>query len=299
MATTLLTSFKEFASNLNVTDRQEKVVSTCRENVVDAIKKEITLHSDQSSKLIGSYDRDTLIRYLSENDVDVMVILHYGKNKDWETPEGTVTVLNKFKSILSTAYPKTNMRIDRNCVTMKLSEFTLDVVPAFRYENGSYTIPDTYQKKWLSTNPVEFSKKISEVNKTMDSTFIPLIKMVKGWNRENGFIIRSFHLECMLYDHYKSYLQAYSYDSTLQVFFSKLPYYLRSSCYDPVTFDRLDEYLDNNAQVTDRDKAIEKAKKAAEISKKARDYSENYPDHPEYSINEWKKLLGEFFPLYG
>lgn len=299
MSKTVLSSFSEFASNLNVTDRQEKVVSTCRENVVNTIKKELTLHSEQNSKLIGSYDRNTLIRYLSENDVDVMVVLHYSENKGWETPEGTVTALNKFKSILTAAYPKTDMRIDRNCVTMKLSEFTLDVVPAFRYSDGTYRIPDTYRQQWLSTNPVEFSKKISELNKNMGSTFIPLIKMVKGWNRENGFIIRSFHLECMLFDHYKNYVEGYSYDSTLQVFFSKLPFYLGSSCYDPVTIDRLDEYLDNNSIVTDRDKAIEKAKKAAEISKRARDYSDNYPSNPEYSINEWKKLLGEFFPTYG
>lgn len=298
MATTIKQSFRDYASNLNITNKQESTVSTCRSNVVKTLKKELTLH-DEESKLIGSYDRDTNIRYLSENDVDVMVILHYGEHKDWESADGTSKALNKIKSILSNTYQDTPMRIDRNCVTLKLSKFSLDVVPAFRYKPGYYTIPDTYRGLWVKTDPKEFSGLITDVNQTMDGTFVPLIKMVKGWNREEGYPISSFHLECMLYHHYKTYSQSYTYESTLQVFFEKLPDYLSTSCYDPVTSDRLDTYLDNTTVPTKRERAISKAEKAAKKSKLARDYGEDYPDSPEYAISEWKKLLGEFYPSYG
>ena len=298
MATTIKQSFEDYASNLNVTDKQEESVSTCRGNVVKTLKSELSLHP-QESKLIGSYDRDTNIRYLAENDVDVMVILHYGKNKEWDNPAGTSASLNKFKEILSASYKDTEMRIDRNCVTMKLSKFSFDVVPAFRLDSGSYKIPDTHRRLWLPTNPVAFAEKITAVNKSMGGTFIPLIKMVKGWNRDNAFLIRSFHLECMLYEHYKTYTKGYTYNSTLNVFFSKLPLFLSGACYDPITGDRLDEYLDSDSQVTKRQIAVTRASIAAEISKKAEEYEKNYPDNPKYAIDEWKKLLGEFFPVYG
>lgn len=298
MSTTIKQSFEEYASNLNIKDRQSEIVSNCRANVTKKIGNELTLHPEES-KVIGSWDRNTLIRYLSEGDVDVMVILHYGDNKDWYTSDGTIYALDKFKSILDDAYPDTPKRRDVNCITMQLSEFRLDVVPAFKWGDGGkeyYKIPDSIQKLWLPTDPFTFAEKITEVNTRMEDTFVPLIKMIKGWSREVGHPIRGFHLECMMYNHYKSYDKAYSYDSTINVFLDKLPGYLSSACYDPITSDRVDTYLDNDAETTDREIAINKAKKASEKADEAYNDREKYPIT---SIKEWKDLLGEFFPAYG
>jgi len=296
MATTVTSSFKEFSSNLNISDRQESLVSTCRNNVVSKIGNSLQLHSSQPSKLIGSYDRDTITRCLIEGDVDVMVVLHYGKNKDWDNEEGVSKALNKFKEILKESYPKTECNIDRNCITMKLSEFRLDVVPAFRFNDGTYTIPDTYRKKWLSTDPVSFSSEVTRINKNMDGTFIPLIKMVKGWNRTFNKKLRGFHIECMMIHHYKNYKESYSYQSTLRVFFSKLPSYLGRAMYDPITGDRADLYLDNESLGYNREHFIKRATKASESAEEAFQDSDKYPS---IAIGEWKALFGEFFPTYG
>jgi len=296
MATTVKESFRQYAQNLNITDKQETKVSNCKNNVTDVISKKLSLHSD-GGRVIGSWDRDTMIRYLSEGDVDLMVVLHHGDNKDWDNNSGPDKALDKFKSILDDKYSDTTIRKDRNCVSMQLSEFTLDVVPAFKYDTGNYRIPDTYRGVWVSTNPIEFAKKITAVNKTMDGCFVPLIKMVKGWNRERGWPIRSFHLETMIYEHYKNYEKAYTYDSTLKVFFNDLPGYLRSPCYDPVTSDRLDGYLDNGTNPTKRTEAIEKAERAASKTSEAMEYTEAGKEQK--AIEIWESLLGEFFPAYG
>jgi Second Messenger Oligonucleotide or Dinucleotide Synthetase domain len=295
MATTVKESFKQYASNLNITDRQESVVATCRSNVVDAIGKQLTLHTEKS-RVIGSWDRDTLIRYLSESDIDVMVILHHGKNKDWDNSSGATNALTTFKDILTNAYPDTPSRRDEHCVSMQLSQFRLDVVPAFKYDEGYYAIPDTQRGQWIYTDPIAFASKITAVNKTMDGTFVPLIKMVKGWNKEAGKPIRSFHLETMLYEHYRTYEKSYTYNSTIKVFLEALPDYLASSCFDPITGDRLDGYLDNSTSPTKREVAISKAKNAAQKAKEAYEDEEKYPS---VAIGEWKNLLGEFFPAYG
>ncbi|HEV2402653.1 MAG TPA: hypothetical protein VGS08_00440 [Candidatus Saccharimonadales bacterium] len=242
MATTVKQSFKEYLTNLELTDRQQTTVSNCRQNVTKALEKELVLH-DERSKVIGSWDRHTLTRYLSEADVDVMVILHYGKNKAWDSSEGAQLVLDRFRQILQAKYPKTTMRSDTNCVTMALTEFRLDVVPAFKHENGYYRIPDTSRDKWVPTNPFTFADYMTNINTNMDNCFKPLIKMVKGWNREERWPIKSFHLECMMYHRYHEYTQAYTYSSMLALFFKDLPNYLRHWCYDPVMQDRLDDYL--------------------------------------------------------
>lgn len=295
MATTITQSFKDYSSSLEISDRQESLVEKARKNVVSAIKDEVSLYTDEESQIIGSWDRNTLTRYLSEGDVDVMIVMHYKKNENWDTPAGTEACLNKFKDILDKTYPDTPKRRDENCITMQFSEFRLDVVPAFKYNAGYYSIPDTSRKAWIQTNPIAFAKLITDVNKKMDGRFIPLIKMVKGWNREVGWSIRSFHLECMMYHRYKSYTDSYSYPSMLRWFFDKLPTYLAQKCYEPVRGERVDSYMVGD----DLTIAINKAKRAADKSKKAMDYEESYPNKPQYAIDVWNELLGEFFPAYG
>jgi hypothetical protein len=297
MATTVKQAFQQFSTNLEITDRQTTLVANRRRNVVSALKENLTLHPDES-KVIGSWDRRTLTRYLSEADVDVTIILNYGKHEDWNNPAGTIKALDRFKAILDEAYPNTTKRRDRNCITMQFSEFRLDVVPAFKYKGGFYTIPDSVRQLWVSTDPFTFAERITTVNTNMGGTFVPLIKMVKAWNRNVGWPIRSFHLECLLYKHYATYTQTYTYPSTLTVFFGALAGYLGGSCFEPVKGDRVDTYLDNGATRSKRQIAVDKAKAAAVLAKEANEDEEKYS--ASVPIGEWRSLFGEeFFPAYG
>jgi Second Messenger Oligonucleotide or Dinucleotide Synthetase domain len=297
MATTVKQAFQQFSTNLEITDRQTTLVASRRQNVVSFLKKGLTLHKTES-KLIGSWDRRTLTRYLSEADVDVMVILNYSAHKDWDNAAGTIKALDRFRAILDEAYPNTSKRRDRNCITMQFSEFRLDVVPAFEYTDGSYSIPDSVRQLWVPTDPFTFAERITAVNTNMDGIFVPLIKMVKAWNRNVGWPIRSFHLECLLYNHYSNYTQSYTYPSTLAIFFGALSGYLSSACFEPVEGDRVDTYLDNGAARSKRQIAIDKARAAAALAKEAHEDEEKYS--ASVAIGEWKSLFGEeFFPTYG
>lgn len=295
MAKTVKQSFSDYASNLNITAPQTSLVASRRKAVVEALNSSLYLHDETPSRLIGSYDRSTLTRYLSEGDVDVMVVLHYGENKSWETSDGTVKALDAFRRILDDAFPDVEKRRDRNCITMKFQEFRLDVVPAFKYTGGYYNIPDSVRRTWVKTDPFKFQEKVTEVNRTMGGSFVPLIKMIKGWNREVGWPIRSFHLECMMLNRYMGYTQGYTYDSMVKVFFENLPALLQGATYDPIMNDRVDTYLDESSTRT-RAKAIAAARRAADLSKEAFADTEKYEI---LAIGEWKQLMGTFFPSYG
>lgn len=295
MATTVLQSFNEFKSNLEISDKQVNLVSTRRTNLVSSLKQKLSLHPSESL-LIGSYDRNTMIRPLAESDVDVLVILHYGDNKEWNNPDGTVKALDRFKDILDNAYPLTTKRRDRNCISIKYSEFTMDVVPGFKYDEGYYTIPDTIRRDWIKTDPIGFASSQSNINSTMEKMYIPLIKMVKAWNRKNGHLLRCFHLECIMHSRYRSYTQGYSYSSMIKVFFEELSDYITHASFDPITGDRVDSYLDNGATTTNRQIAVSLAKKGAEIAAQA--YNQEN-DNPPEAIKAWKQLFGDYFPSYG
>lgn len=295
MATTILSAFREFASNLNISDRQTTKVANCKNNVVAKIREKLRLHPE-SARVIGSWDRDTLTRYLREADVDVMIVLHHGENRQWDSGAGTGAALQQFKTILDAAYPNTPCRVDQHCVTMRLTDFRLDVVPAFRRDDGLYQIPDTHARRWMLTSPVAFAGLITGVNKQMNGTFVPLIKMVKGWNRHEGWPIKSFHLECLMHLHYRSYFQDYTYNSTLSVFLSALPEYLAQACHDPVTGERVDEYLDAGGAFPLRHRATFIAQRAAQA---AADANALEGSQVRNAIVAWKSLLGDFFPAFG
>lgn len=296
MATTVPESFRQFATNTNITDRQEGIVANCKANIVAALQAQLEVHPSEEARVIGSWDRDTLIRTLAEGDVDVMIVLHYGKNEGWYSAAGTAVVLERFRVILQSAYPTTVCKVDRNCVTMKLQEFRLDVVPAFAWNTGNYKIPDADRREWVETNPITFAAEITRINKRMNGTFVPLIKMIKAWNREIGRPLRGFHLECVLQQHYSGYNQGYTYESMLPVFFRGLPGYLGSACYDPVTRDRVDGYLDADVWVNNRARAIKAAERASAEAAAAHELGAR---QPVTAIKAWKELFGEFFPAYG
>jgi Second Messenger Oligonucleotide or Dinucleotide Synthetase domain len=293
VATTIIQAFGEYASNLELRDRQQSLVAQRRANVVSVLRRRLSLHTEES-KVIGSWDRHTVTRFLSEGDVDVMVILDHYSHQHWDTSGGTISALDRFKAILDDAYTTTPKRRDRNCITMHFNEFRLDVVPAFK-NVGYYRIPDSVRRQWVRTDPFTFAQRLTRVNTIMDGAFVPLIKMVKGWNREVGWPIRSFHLECLLYDHFSRYAKAFTYPFMLKMFFETLPINLAVACYDPVEGDRVDTYLDEGGRRT-RSGAISKARAAAKAAAEAYEDQDKYPS---VAIREWKALLGYFFPDYG
>src|SRR5205814_10312451 len=97
-------------------------------------------------------------------------------------------------------------RRDGQEVTITFSDCKVDVVPAFPRRVGlrflkkyrGFVIANTIQKTWIATDPRQHITKWQEANKKHDGKLIPLIKMMKGWNKENGGLLTSFYLECHL-----------------------------------------------------------------------------------------------------
>lgn len=307
MATTIEAAFAELRARLEITDRQASLVAERRANVTNVLQEKLTLDPAASPTVIGSWDRNTLIAPLSKADVDLLVVLNKREHKRWLNAEGTLQALDRIKAILDEAYPATAKRRDRNCITMQFSEFRLDIVPAFRstslleYPQYHYEIPDSIRQRWVDTNPHKLAKRITEVNQKMQGTFVPLIKMVKGWNRAVHGPLRGIHIEALLYHRYEwsldrlgAWYYDYAYAPMLRGIFAGFSEALKQPCYEPVAWDKLDDYLDNEAQKTNRKIAIEKAKEAAEIARNAcreRD--------PGTAMGWWRKLFGDAFPAYG
>lgn len=151
--------------------------------------------------LSGSYARQTAIRPRITNgqvrrpDVDIIVVTNHTQ---FDRPADVIALIRR--TLRKLGYEE--LESNRRSVSVVMSNVEMDVVPIVEDDSWGGTgwlIPDKQQDTWLATNPLGHNVWASEVNKKADGRFVPLVKLVKWWKRENlphlrrpkGFIIET------------------------------------------------------------------------------------------------------------
>lgn len=293
MVKTIAQGFQELRTKLEITDLQASTVSARQQGVRDAVKKAFTLVENNSDFLTGSYMRNTMIAPLKEADVDIFVVLddiYFRKNEQ-------TYILELLREVLKETYPTTpKISRDGQAVTISFSDFKVDVVPAFRktsflgYSNG-YRIPDTISKRWISTDPQKHITLWSRRNKAQQGNLVPLIKMMKGWNKENGNLLHSFHLECLI-------LKVME-DGSIRDFPSAVRYIFEKArksfqdVHDPVMDSSVSGYLNTRLKI---DAISEQLEMAYSRAKHAEEWVKE--KNIEDAFYCWGKIFGSYFPVY-
>ena len=157
--------------------------------------------------LTGSYARHTKTKPLK--DVDIFFCL--GKDDSHWRQRPPSDVLKAFEACLANKYGSTNVAPGRRCVTVTFDKrnptadeegkvLSNDAVPA--YDTGDcYEIPDRDVGRWIKTDPDIHRELATTKNKTIGGAWVPLVKMLKRWNRSaEGPIKPSFLIEVMALD---------------------------------------------------------------------------------------------------
>lgn len=185
-------AFDLFASRLEITDLQQSTVSVRQQAVRAAVERRLHV---LESFLTGSYRRHTMIGPLTAADVDLFCILDAG----YHHPAGQAALLDMVRRALRETYSKTP-RISPNgqAVTIRFTDFVVEVVPAFYRQGGGFLIPSSNERRWIETDPKVHEAFIANANAIHDGKLVPLIKMIKAWNRNSGSRLSSFYLELMV-----------------------------------------------------------------------------------------------------
>ncbi len=287
MAKTILESFGKLKTNLEITELQQSTVSTRQQNVRKAVENELNV---LDSFLTGSYSRHTMIAPLKEADIDVFVVLDQKYYED----DGQASLLDKLRKVLLKTYPET-LKISRNgqAVTITFSDFIVDVVPAFDRKGGGYLIPNSITKEWISTNPKIHVEVMTNENSRHNGDLVPIVKMIKGWNRNINHAFVSFYLELLALKIFKD-VPILDYPSGMRYFFDKGREGIKYKVKDPVEYGGQINRFDNVFTV---DEAVSRFETAYNRAKKAEEYEQ--VGCTEYAINEWRKIFGDYFPAYG
>ncbi|MBX6361896.1 MAG: nucleotidyltransferase [Acidobacterium ailaaui] len=294
MATTIPSAFQKLKENLEITGLQKSTVSTRQNNVREVLESELDI---LDSFLTGSYSRSTMIAPLKEADVDIFVVLDskYFYNYDNGQNGGQTGLLDLVKRTLRKTYTRTP-DISRNgqAVTIRFEDFIVDVVPGFYRKGGGYLIPNSITPSWISTDPKKHVEIFSQANSVHNGNLIPLIKMIKAWNKNSGKYFRSFHLEVMILQILNG-VTISDLASGVRFFFDKARFYVTKQNPDPAGYGGdVGSYINTQEKIQE---AASKFQLAYERALKAEDYA--LRGDIKDAINMWIKIFGDYFPVYG
>lgn len=230
-----------------------------------------------------------MIAPLSDVDVDVFVVM----DAKYYEVNGQASLLDKVKRAIAKTYSDTKISRAGQAVTVKFADFFVDIVPGFDRTGGGYLIPDTSVPRWIETDPKKHVELWAVLNKKQNGLFVPLVKMVKQWNRKHSWLFRSFHLEALAYDLLLN-VTIDDYPSGCRYVFDKARDKL-SWLSDPAGYPwNVGAYLNTQAK---RDEAKLKLQAAYDKAIEAESLEKSGKTSQAY--DKWRIIFGDYFPSYG
>jgi hypothetical protein len=201
MASTVPQAFDELEAKLRPTGNQKVTIADRRRVTAGYLSESFGSRSGMqllSTKVIGSAERDTIIRPI--DDVDVLAVFEDAAFYSYQNDS------RKFLYRVRDALSKYQVKVvgARGQAVRLFYDAApyVDIVPAVKRDSGGYFIPSGEtdfwgRHQWLTTDPDEHARWMSEQNAALGNNLKPLIRLLKRWNRAHSSHLRSFHLEVM------------------------------------------------------------------------------------------------------
>ena len=289
-------AFGKFSKHLELSDTEQKDAEKRHSEVRECIRAGFNIETDFLS---GSYRRHTKTKPLK--DVDVMFVL--GKEEKWRRNKAPIETLQAFEAQLKKTYTdKDQVEIGRRSVTTVFEKdyypddhegkvLSIDAVPAFEIDGGIYEIPDKITKTWIKTNPEKHKEQATAKNKEMDGRWVPLVKMVKGWNRANGQPIKpSFLVEVMAEELVEPPFSTYP--DEVRNFFAAAEANIGRTWPDPANLGPPVSDQMTPERVAAARKALEEAQRKVALAARAETTGRQGE-----ALRLWCEVLGDYFPL--
>lgn len=289
-------AFDKFRQRLELSDTEKNDAIRRQQDVRDCIRESFDLSRDFLS---GSYSRHTKTKPLK--DVDVIFVL--GQKESWRRDKPPIDTLQAFETCLKKKYAEQGqVEMGRRSVTVEFEKnyypeehegkiLSIDSVPAFESGKNVYEIPDKITGTWIKTNPEIHQAKSTGKNKELNGCWVPLVKMVKGWNRASSKPIKpSFLVEVMALELVEAPFS--NYPDEIRNLFAAMEANMSQTWSDPSGLGPpVSDQMTPNMIASARN-ALREAQRMATLARRA-EVSGRQGD----SLHIWREILGEYFPL--
>ena len=195
---------QSLSSELIITDNERILINRYTETIKTRLSEYFNKGQIYEQFSFGSFTRKTLMprKADSASDVDYMVVFNptkpsssfYGGSPSYYEPS---TYLSWLKSFAEHRYSTSEVYRSHPTIVLQLSNFKIELVPARKDAYDTYSIPaqSSSYNSWLTTNPNSFNQTVRSKNTVEKSQIRPLIRLMKYWNAQNGYVYSSYELE--------------------------------------------------------------------------------------------------------
>ncbi len=237
---------------------------------------------------VGSYGKDTAAA--ADTDLDMLFILpnEVFWRVDALSGNKQSQLLQEVKNGLFGTFSRTPLRADGPIIAAPFSTYHVEVVPAFRCQNGTFLTAHTANGgSWRSSNPAEEFRRLQTSDLPTQGKATHLTKMLKAWKYECNVDIKSISLEVLavaFVDQWQFRHQTlYYYDWMIRDFFAFMLRYVNGSTRVPGTAEQI--HLGESWQ--------SKCQTAYERALRACSYEQL--DYQFAAQAEWQKIFGRHF----
>lgn len=286
-------AFDTFRKRLELSETERQDTIKRHSQVRDSIKAGFDV---DRPFLTGSYARHTKTKPLK----DVDGFFELGKKERWRRDKPPADILAAFHAQLVKDFGEGCVETGRRCVTVSFDKknptvddsgkvLSIDCVPAFSHVDG-YEIPDRDRGDWILSNPEIHADEATAKNKACNGGWVPLVKMLKSWNRHAGKPVKPmFLIEVMAQTLVDPPFLAYP--SEVRRFFAAAADGVLRDWPDPASL---------GPPVSDQ--MTPSMREAASASLRAAEqqaaYATRLADQGRYgeAIGVWRSLMGNYFP---
>ncbi|MEH7868756.1 hypothetical protein V7795_16470 [Rhizobium laguerreae] len=286
--------FREFHESLQLSDNQRDDGNGKQLGVRSALHRAYYDESTDNPKgfVVGSWGKGTAVA--PPNDVDIFFELPVDVYHRFESYIGNKqsALLQEVRGHLLATYSQTSMRGDGQVVIVGFNTITVEVVPAFRYDDhGRFLMPDTNDGgRWKTVDPLAEIAYIDLADRQSSGNVRPLAQMLKIWKRERNVPLKSYQIELLVADFLPTYTYRqhdyFYYDWFMRDFFTWLCSKAWADFVLPGTFETIN--LGNEW--------LSKAETARACAEQACGY-----EHDDLTIlagEEWQKIFGGRIPIH-
>ncbi len=282
-------AFAKLKSKLEITQTEQALAARRQNEIRDHMTTRISL---KTSFLTGSYARHTKTKKLK--DVDIFLVVGDDGPDAGLRDQTPWSVLSCLQGHLADKYTSPPPTIGRRSCTVEFASTdevpSFDTVLAFERAEGGYWIPDRTCGEWIASDPSIHKAKATAKNAECGGKWIPLVKMIKGFNREWDKPVRpSFLLEVMALDVVRAPFGRYQ--DEIVLFLANAAERIDDVWPDPAALGP-----DVNSSMSEAEKRVAagRLRDALAIAERAVDL-EDEGKHTA-AIAEWRKLFGDRMP---
>lgn len=188
----ILSYLNNLASLLNIAEREAANIDRSINTLHTRLGKYFTNGDLKKRFRFGSSVRKTMLprNADSNSDVDYMVVFSNVLNYKPQT------FISRLKKFAESYYSTSEIYQSSPTVVLVLGHIKFDLVPSYRDWNTLYIpAPRTSYTDWMMTDPLSFNTTIEQANKNAKLLLKPMIRLLKYWNSNNGYIYESYSLE--------------------------------------------------------------------------------------------------------